>query len=249
MPTAYAIGDIHGHLPTLIHLLTKAGLIDQQRNWSGGAAHLFFMGDFVDRGEDGVGVIAFVMRLQAQAAVAGGSVQSVLGNHDAMLAMAVRFPRGVLNDTWFSAGGVESDRARITPEQLEWLLNLPAMIRWNDLLIMHADARLYSEYGNKVAEVNAAIRDLMHNGTPRTLDRFTEQFSEHRAFWVKTDRAANFLVRYGGERLLHGHTPIPVLQGGAPPTVKEALVYAHGRCINLDGGIYLGGSGFVHVLE
>ena len=41
--------------------------------WSGGRASLWLLRDYVDRGPDGVGVIELIMRLQEQAADAGGT--------------------------------------------------------------------------------------------------------------------------------------------------------------------------------
>jgi hypothetical protein len=45
--------------------------------------------------------------------------------------------------------------------------------------------------------------------------------------------------------LIHGHTPINKITG-EPAT--EALVYAGGLCVNVDGGLYRGGEGFVYQL-
>jgi hypothetical protein len=78
----YVIGDIHGQLQKLTKLLRDARLIDSSLAWSGGNATIWFMGDFVDRGPDGIAVIDLVMRLQQEAARAGGSICSILGNHE-----------------------------------------------------------------------------------------------------------------------------------------------------------------------
>jgi hypothetical protein len=49
--------------------------------------------------------------------------------------------------------------------------------------------------------------------------------------------------------LVHGHTPIYSLLETSPHEVAEPLVYAQGRCVNLDGCLYCGGTGFVYQLE
>ena len=36
--------------------------------------------------------------------------------------------------------------------------------------------------------------------------------------------------------------------GQPPEDVREPLVYSRGRCVNVDGGMYLGGPGFVYQL-
>ena len=89
----YIIGDIHGHLKKLVKLLQDEQLIDAEHSWKAGTAILWFMGEFVDRGPDGIAVLDLVMRLQAEAAAAGGSVKSLLGNHEMMLLAAYRFGR------------------------------------------------------------------------------------------------------------------------------------------------------------
>src|SRR5256714_11905079 len=89
----YIIGDVHGHLKKLVKLLQDVQLIDAEHSWKAGTATLWFMGDFVDRGPDGIAVLDLVMRLQVEAAAAGGSVASLLGNHEMLLLAAYRFGR------------------------------------------------------------------------------------------------------------------------------------------------------------
>ena len=80
--STYVVGDVHGHREELVDALRAEGLVDDEGAWSGGERHLWFLGDFVDRGPDGVGAIDLVMRLQEQAADAGGQVETLLGNHE-----------------------------------------------------------------------------------------------------------------------------------------------------------------------
>jgi hypothetical protein len=54
-----------------------------------------------------------------------------------------------------------------------------------------------------------------------------------------------FLGGFGGKRLIHGHTPISAMANVQPADVRSPLIYAEGLCINVDGGMYLGGPGFV----
>ncbi len=55
-----------------------------------------------------------------------------------------------------------------------------------------------------------------------------------------------YLKRFSVQQLIHGHTPIARIIRCAPESVRSALIYADGRCVNVDGGLYLGGPGFVH---
>ncbi|MGB5622831.1 MAG: metallophosphoesterase, partial [Gammaproteobacteria bacterium] len=79
-----AVGDVHGAYEELVSILSQAGLIDAQLQWSGGETHLVSMGDLVDRGARSRDVLELFMALQPAAEAAGGRVHVVLGNHDAM---------------------------------------------------------------------------------------------------------------------------------------------------------------------
>ena len=60
------VGDVHGHVEPVVDVLREAGLLDGRGGWSGADARLWFIGDLVDRGPDGIGVIELVMRLQRE---------------------------------------------------------------------------------------------------------------------------------------------------------------------------------------
>ena len=79
-----AIGDVHGDLEALVLILQRAGLIDQQRRWSGGAATLVQVGDFTDRGPQVRAVMDLLMALEKQAPKSRGRVVVLLGNHEVM---------------------------------------------------------------------------------------------------------------------------------------------------------------------
>lgn len=79
-----AIGDVHGDYESFAAVLRSAGLIDKDGNWNGGKTQLVQTGDIVDRGPDSRAVMDLLIRLQRQAAAAGGAVHCLLGNHEAM---------------------------------------------------------------------------------------------------------------------------------------------------------------------
>ena len=62
-----AIGDIHGAGDQLHEILQRAGLIDAERNWTGGTATLVQTGDFTDRGPQVRAVMDLLMRLEDRA--------------------------------------------------------------------------------------------------------------------------------------------------------------------------------------
>ena len=114
----YIIGDIHGQYEKLIGLLYDAALVDGRMAWAGGAARLWFMGDFFDRGPCGVETVDLVMRLQAEAAAVGGSVQALIGNHEPLILSAQRFGErptswgGTFLWDWRRNGGSDEEARR-----------------------------------------------------------------------------------------------------------------------------------------
>ena len=79
-----AIGDVHGAGDQLHEILQRAGLIDGERNWSGGTATLVQTGDFTDRGPQVRAVMDLLMGLEDRAREDGGEVRVLLGNHETM---------------------------------------------------------------------------------------------------------------------------------------------------------------------
>jgi hypothetical protein len=79
-----AFADVHGAYAELTALLRFVGVVDEDLRWTGGRTHLVSLGDLLDRGDDSRKVMDLLMRLQDEAATAGGRVHVVLGNHEAM---------------------------------------------------------------------------------------------------------------------------------------------------------------------
>jgi hypothetical protein len=251
----YVIGDIHGQIDKATAALREAGVIDGVGRWAADKATLWFMGDYFDRGPDGIAAIDLVRRLQSEAATAGGRVGALLGNHDVLILAAQRFgdapsggPGGTFLSSWQRNGGEASDLARLDGNRLEWLRSLPAMAREGDWLLAHADATFYQVYGRTVPEVNRAIGRILHSDDAADWDLLLDYFSQRRAFQDAERgpaRVQRFLALYGGRRFVHGHTPIGKLSGQKPSAVSGPHTYAAGLAIDVDAGMYMGGRGFV----
>ena len=74
-PRIVAVGDVHGSYDGLVGILRPAGLLDDDDHWIGGATTLVQVGDLLDRGADVRAVMDLLMRLQGEAAAAGGKGQ------------------------------------------------------------------------------------------------------------------------------------------------------------------------------
>lgn len=255
----FIIGDLHGYFDAYRGLLQQAGLTDELGHWTGGTHQLWLIGDLFDRGPAGIDCLDLTMSLQAEARLAGGDVNSLLGNHEMMILCAYYFGDALTSagmpvmDQWRMWGGTQTDLERMNDDHANWLADLPSMARLDDTLLLHADAMFYVEHGRTVEEVNERLADIVACSQLSRWESTLRAFSEHKAFsgldHTGTQRASQLLRYYGASRLVHGHTPISIARRQPAHSVVAAWEYAGGTCINVDGGIYLGGPGFVHELQ
>jgi hypothetical protein len=258
MGEAYIVGDVHGDYDKLVRLLKDARLVDDALHWSGSRSTLIFMGDFFDRGPDGVSVVDLVMRLQTEARKTGGQVAALLGNHEPLILSALWMPNqptsgptGTFYGDWKFNGGQDADLRRLTDAHTQWLTQLPAMMLLGDWLLLHADSTDYIKYGSSVEQVNRAISALLRRRAPseynRLLGEFSREFGDHKP--NAHEKVSLMLRTYGAKHLIHGHTLISNMTRQPLHTVTQALVYDGGRCVNVDGGMGEGGQGFIYRLS
>jgi hypothetical protein len=248
----YVVGDVHGHRRELIEALQAARLLDASATWSAGDSRVWFVGDFFDRGPDGTGVVADVMRLAGQARDAGGEVEALLGNHE-VLALGMHFfgdremttssGRHSFGWSWLSNGGVAADQESLTPRQVRWLAERPVLGRLGADLLMHSDTREYLAWGESVEAINAAVRETLAGDDVDAWWECWRRLTTRYAFRGEggTTVATEMLSTLGGTRIVHGHTLIADQLGVDPATVAEPLRYAGGRVLNVDGGLFAGG--------
>ena len=91
---------------------SRAGLVDGDDRWTGGDADLWVLGDLVDRGPDGIGVVRFVRSLQEQAP---DRVRVLMGNHEALMLGYHLFPDTRFADVWLINGGHEPGPGAASP--------------------------------------------------------------------------------------------------------------------------------------
>lgn len=239
-PRLFAVGDVHGDVVRLQELLEESGLVDENGDWSGGDSVLVLTGDLTDRGDQGMRTLAFVQSLQAQ-----GRVESLMGNHDALILARAFERRGERADpdcrNLFILNGGKEREAKALAESgpsFAWMQARPLMFRVGATLFQHADsARFYRSLGSSVEEVNAAGRaraetaqgawSLFYDMTEGrdwdaaslgSLNAIVEGFEAH-------------LARFGAERVVHGHTR---------HLERGPHVYLAGRAINVDGTLSAG---------
>jgi hypothetical protein len=79
-----AIGDLHGDLRATRRALLLAGAMDEADQWTGGELVVVQTGDQLDRGDDEAQILDLLDRLQTQAALQGGALLVLNGNHETM---------------------------------------------------------------------------------------------------------------------------------------------------------------------
>ncbi|MET8971109.1 metallophosphoesterase [Streptomyces hydrogenans] len=257
----FVVGDVHGYLDELVAALRAQGLVDENGGWAAGNARLWFLGDFTDRGPDGIGVIDLVMRLSAEAAAAGGYCKALMGNHELLLIGAKRFGDTPVNSgagtatfqaAWLLNGGQKHDMDRLQDVHLQWMSRLDAVVSEDDHLLLHSDTTAYLEYGETIEDVNETVHEIIRrNDADEVWDLF-RKFTKRFAFRDEGGPQAvqELLGTYGGSRIVHGHSPIPYLLGqvgtedgeeDSRPAVEGPHVYADGLAIAMDGGVTMAG--------
>lgn len=249
---AYVIGDVHGHRAALVDALCAAGLVDEDATWCGGTTRVWFLGDFFDRGPDGVAVVDLVMALGEQAEEAGGSVRALLGNHEVLSLGMHRFgatevpsdfgPRS-FERSWRLNGGQQQDQDALTEEHVAWLAGLPVLARVDDYLLMHSDTTEYLGWGDTLADINAAVGAVLAGDDIEAWWDCWRRMTTRYAFRGPDGGriADEMLELFGGSRIVHGHSVIADQLGVPPPLIEGPVLYADGKVLGIDGGVFVGG--------
>jgi len=240
MGRSWVVSDVHGHLADLRQALVQAGLLGAEDRWAGDDARLWVLGDLMDRGPDGIGVLRLVRSLQEQAP---DQVHVLMGNHESLALGYHLFPDTRFAEVWLVNGGLDSDQEGLTDDDVAWLRALPLMARVGDDLLMHSDTTGYLDWGTSVEDVNATVAGLLEaDDVEQHFDVFaalTDRF--HFAGADGADLARDMLGVLGGETIVHGHTFVSILLDIPSADVDGPLRYADGLVIGIDGGRYDGG--------
>lgn len=257
----YVVSDVHGYVEPLVDALRHAKVLDSDRVWRGGQARLTFLGDYFDRGPDGIAVVELIRRLQLEAAATGGRVDAMIGNHEILALGMSRFGDQIVSSgllsrrsfarSWAVNGGQLRDQQRLTDEHIGWLCGLDSVVLAGSDLLLHSDTTEYLRWGETPGQINDAVREVLAGDD---LDQWWQcwvRLTTRYAFaGFDGERVATELLdRLGGQRIVHGHSIIATLIGREPGEVTGPLSYAGGRALAIDGGIYGGGPCLVVQLD
>lgn len=247
----WVIGDIHGARESFIRLLKHNAVIDDDLHWRQGALSGICIGDYVNKGIDGAGVIQLIRRLQNEASAHGAQIEALLGNHDVLMYGVLLerkiVPYGEMAGSWLLNGGRFLDLEAFERDAgvEEWLQHLPAIVKRGDTLFIHSDSMIYCELGTSIEEVNEQIGKIMRGGN---LEQIAHLFTQLCRRQELNDRAnlEKMLATFDAKRVVHGHTP----KLGSAPEITHS-----GRCINVEGGLWMGeeeddaGLGFLYMMS
>ena len=205
MKRRWIIPDIHGCVNTLKQLIENG--IQPTKEDS-----IYFLGDYIDRGPDGKGVIDYIMSFQNS----GYDVQYLMGNHEYYCINAYNndkhriFTKSHIHREWERYGakmtlksfGVKHPRD-IDKKYIEWMQNAKYYIELDDYILVHAG---------------------MNFNIP---DPFDDKMS---MLWVRDFKVDT--MKIGGKKIIHGHVPVEY------SLIQLFIESGSYNFIALDNGVY-----------
>lgn len=163
-----ALSDIHGQYDLFIKILQNNGIIDEQNQWTFGKGHFVIVGDVFDRGDKVQECLWFIYQLEQQAAVAGGKVHYLLGNHEVMVLTGdLRYIHDKYRQTeqlfQMSYGQI------FGPESVlgAWLRTKPVTMSINDIQFVHGGlSPALAASKITVEEINDTFRNEIIDANP-----------------------------------------------------------------------------------
>lgn len=216
-PKMLIISDIEGNFEGFESILTGAGVVDSQLNWTFGNGHLILPGDFFDRGLNVTECLWLIYKLETEAAQAGGKVHFILGNHEVMnmrgdfryvrkkyLANADSLSLDYKN--WYSA---QSELGR-------WLRSKNCIERIGNYIFVHGGISPQLQATNmNVGEINGHLRLIMDKPFDST-STYADSLilRKNGPLWYRgiamseltSDSLNGILQHFDAEKVIIGHT-------------------------------------------
>ena len=205
MKRRWVIPDIHGCITTLKQLIETCIVPTKEDE-------LYFLGDYIDRGPDGRGVIDYIMSMQSQ----GYNIKYLVGNHEYYCMNAFEMDKhrflgkSKIHKEWERYGakttlksfGAKRPR-QIEEKYIDWMHKGQFFIELDDYILVHA-------------------------GMNFNIDNpFDDTMSMMWARDFKVDR-----TKTGGKKIIHGHVPVEY-------SLIQLFLESEGYdFIALDNGVY-----------
>lgn len=211
MGKKWVIPDIHGYNKTLQVLVEQ--LIQPSSD-----DHLYFLGDYIDRGPDSKGVIDYLRSVQKNFP----NARFIIGNHEDYCIRSFqddkkkkRFlgltSRSFAKKEWMKYGGKETLKSfgvsnihDLPKDYVEWMMGLEYYIELDDYYLVHAG-------------FNFDIED---------------PFKDKRAMiWIRDYKVVPSKIK--NKTIVHGHVPVSL------EFLYMTLKSQHYHFISLDNGVYM----------
>ena len=197
----YAIADLHG----------QGWAWDAIKNRLAPSDYLYFLGDAIDRGPDGVRIMQEILDRP--------NTTYIQGNHEQMMLDALcgdEYSNDEAADLWLFNGGWPTEKAlaEIPEENAESLLQ-----EANDL-------PFYAEYTNPDG---VKVR-MTHSGYISNMNDWYKVVWDRTHYYKESATSTNVLI-------VHGHTPVPSLCRAIGEITPEGMMrYDNGHKIDIDLG-------------
>lgn len=211
------LSDIEGEFAAGRGLLIAAKVIDEHYNWIFGTGHLVVAGDLFDRGTEVLPWLWLLYNLEDKAAVAGGRVQVVLGNHDVMqLSGDYRYTDAkYFKHAWLMGRDIRNVFGDDT-ELGRWLRSRNVIERTGDMLFMHAGiSPEILKKGMGITAINNVCRPFYGANRKDRPDSVKSFFDSNSPFWYRgyfsnpkapESQIDSTLQLFGCKTIVVGHT-------------------------------------------
>jgi len=246
-----ALSDIHGQADLFLRLLRAHGLIDDAQAWAWGDGVLVIVGDVLDRGAQQMEALWAIYRLAREADAAGGRVELLLGNHEAMvLAGDLRYLHPRYLDVARLLGRSYDQLFAPDTELGVWLRHRAVALRLGDSLFLHgglhpslADAPLDLADLNRRFRAGLGVRREAIRADPAKHWLFgVDGPVWYRGYFepgaVSPDQIDALLAAGSVSRMVVGHT-----------TTEQIVSLHDGRIIGIDSGLKYGDRGELLIHE
>jgi hypothetical protein len=256
-----ALSDIEGNLAYLDGALTKLGVVDGAGNWRFGSNHLVIVGDAVDRGRDVFAVLWRLHGLAQQAAVAGGALHMVIGNHEQYMLQGKM--KSVHLEHAYGAAQMGGFRQAFAADTVlgAWLRQQPVVVRIGDVLFAHGGVSpALVAQRRTLAQLNDAMARYWRGAAAETaeleavlgMDGLTQYRAMvgggHGEAQASEAEVAQALQAFGVKRIVLGHTQVArvsarygdkvyAINVNDNASAREVLVFEEGTAKVVDIGV------------
>ncbi len=222
----FALADIEGNFDAFVTILKGNGIINDKFEWTFGKGHLVLNGDFFDRGNNVTAVLWLIYELERQAALKGGMVHFIIGNHEEM---TFRGDTRYVTDKYFQVASAfnTSYTSLFAPntELGQWLRSKNVIEKIGNTLFAHGGlSPNLANCHNPLKEINKVARSYFgksawkveHGGGTASRVFGMDGPMWYRGYFngqLQLHEVSNLLALYGASEIVVGHTIVPYVSG------------------------------------